>query len=56
MTNKIKSLIYLSCFVFASVIYNTTIENNTQNFSNEIEVVETNMITIAYDADMQQND
>ena len=56
MTNKIKSLIYLSCFVFASVIYSITIENNTQNFSNEIEVVETNMITIAYDVDTEQND
>lgn len=56
MTHKIKSLIYLSCFVFASVIYNTTIENNTQNFSKEIEVVETNMITVAYDVDTEQND
>lgn len=56
MTNKIKSLIYLSCFVFASVIYSITIEDNTPKIFNEIEVVETNMITIAYDADMQQND
>lgn len=56
MTYKIKSLIYLSCFVFASVVYNTTMENNTPKFSNEIEVVETSTITNAYDTDMEQND
>ncbi len=26
MTNKIKSLIYLSCFIFASVVYNLSTE------------------------------
>ena len=29
MTNKIKSLIYLSCFILASVVYNISIETET---------------------------
>ncbi len=28
MTNKLKSLIYLSCFIFASVLYNQTMNTD----------------------------
>jgi hypothetical protein len=44
MTNKIKSLIYLSCFVFASVLYSTTLEENTPELSNKMELTQTNQI------------
>ena len=44
MTNKIKSLIYLSCFIFASVLYKTTIEENTPKLSDKMELTETHQI------------
>lgn len=31
MNTKIKSLIYLSCFIFASVVYNLSTEEATPN-------------------------
>ncbi|MDF4220943.1 MULTISPECIES: hypothetical protein [Maribacter] len=30
MTNKLKSLIYLACFICASVVYHQNINDNTQ--------------------------
>jgi hypothetical protein len=44
MTNKIKSLIYLSCFIFAAVFYNATIEENTPELSNKMELTQTNQV------------
>lgn len=42
MTNKIKSLIYLSCFVVAAVVYNSETKemNTTELTSTEIPSVE----------------
>ncbi|MFD0798667.1 hypothetical protein ACFQZJ_14435 [Maribacter chungangensis] len=44
MTNKIKSLIYLGSFIFAAIIYNTTIETNTSELSNNMELNKANTI------------
>lgn len=44
MTYKIKSLIYLSCFVFASVVYNITLKKNLKEISDKMELTETNTI------------
>ncbi len=44
MNPKIKSLIYLSCFIFASVFYHTTIEDNTNQLTEKIEITDTNAI------------
>jgi hypothetical protein len=51
MNTKIKSLIYLSCFVFASVFYHATIEDNQNQLSEKIEMSETNAV-----ADNEAND
>jgi len=53
MTNKIKSLIYLSCFIFASILYNTTIEENTPKLSDKMELNETNQIADTHAEDLQ---
>jgi len=44
MNTKIKSLIYFSCFVFASVFYHATIEDNQNQLSEKIEITETNAV------------
>jgi len=44
MTNKVKSLIYLSCFILSAVLYQTTLTPTTeQQFNNEQQVVEADM-------------
>jgi len=53
MTNKIKSLIYLSCFIFASVVYNTTIEEYTPKLSDKMELTETNQFADTHSEDLQ---
>ncbi len=53
MTNKIKSLIYLSCFVFASVLYNTTVEENTRELSKKIELTQANQVAETHSEDLQ---
>jgi hypothetical protein len=55
MTNKIKSLIYLSCFVFASVLYNTAIEENTPKLSDKMELTETNQFADTHSEDLQHH-
>ena len=44
MNTKIKSLIYFSCFVFASVFYHATIEDNKNQLTEKIEITETNAV------------
>jgi len=44
MTNKVKSLIYLSCFILSAVLYQTTLTPPTeQQFNDEQQVVEADM-------------
>jgi hypothetical protein len=55
MTNKIKSLIYLSCFIFAAVLYNATIEENTSELSNKMKLTQTNQIADTHPEDSQHH-
>lgn len=49
MTNKIKSLIYLSCFILASVVYHFSMETETakEMVNNDVQQ-ETDMVTNTY--------
>ncbi|MFT6370106.1 MAG: hypothetical protein ACJAWH_001189 [Maribacter sp.] len=55
MTNKIKSLIYLSCFIFATVLYNVTTEEKTPELSNKMELTKTNQVTVTHSEDLQDD-
>lgn len=45
MSNKLKSLIYLSCFVLAAIVYNGTItEENGDEFANNQEFVDADIV------------
>ncbi len=44
MSNKIKSLIYLSCFVLAAIIYNGTITEETEQFADNQEFVDADIV------------
>ncbi len=55
MTQKIKSLIYLSCFVFAAIVYNGTIEDTTIQLSDKAELTETNAIADSHSKDLEAN-
>lgn len=54
MSHKIKSITYLSCFVFSTIIYAVTMEDSSKNFPNDIETVETKVPNRAYEADSGQ--
>lgn len=51
MNNKIKSLLYLSCFVFASIVYNATIEENMPELSKKMELTEPNTLADSHSED-----
>ena len=55
MTQKIKSLIYLSCFVFAAIVYNGTIKDTTIQLSDKAELSETNAIADSNTKDLEAN-
>jgi len=55
MNPKIKSLIYLSCFIFTAVLYNTTIEENTVQLSDKMELTETNTIAETHSELLERN-
>ncbi|WP_156950126.1 hypothetical protein [Maribacter antarcticus] len=55
MNNKIKSLIYLSCFIFASVLYNATNEENIPELSDKMELTQTNQVANTHSEDLQQH-
>lgn len=55
MSSKIKSLIYLSCFIFAAIVYNGTIEDTTIQLSDKVELTETNAIADSNTKDLEAN-
>lgn len=55
MSSKIKSLVYLSCFVFASIIYNTTIEENPTDYTDTIALDKTQEIATSDVSDFEEN-
>jgi hypothetical protein len=44
MTYKIKSLIYLSCFVLASILYYAAIESNSEVFTDRGKMKDTTLV------------
>ncbi len=55
MTQKIKSLIYLSCFVFAAILYAVAIEEFTIQLSDTMELKETNAIADSHSKDLKSD-
>ncbi|MFT6796287.1 MAG: hypothetical protein ACJART_001426 [Maribacter sp.] len=55
MTNKIKSSIYLCCFIFTSILYNTTIEENTSELSNKMELTQTNQVADTHSESLERS-
>jgi len=55
MTNKLKSLIYLSCFIFASIIYSITLEEHTSEYFKQIELTNSTIAVHTNAEEVQHN-
>jgi|GEM_PF-1596340 len=49
MTKKIKSLCYLSCFILSGILYNATVYQNTDNFSDDVELSKSDMVDTIFE-------